>query len=103
MLNITFTFAENIDIYHNQSSLIVPVKTPIITKKQVTVTIYPQIVISRTYDVISFHSVSLFLFQIFSAAWKFIKKETLAQLFSCEFCKIFKNAFFYRTSQVFCF
>ena len=49
MLNITFTFAENIDIYHNQSSLIVPVKTPIITKKQVTVTIYPQIVISRTY------------------------------------------------------
>ena len=24
----------------------------------------------------------------------FIKKETLAQVFSCELCKIFKNAFF---------
>ena len=29
-----------------------------------------------------------------------IKKETLAQVFSCEFCKIFKNAFFYRTHPV---
>ena len=27
----------------------------------------------------------------------FIKKETLAQVFSCEFCEIFKNALFYRT------
>ena len=26
----------------------------------------------------------------------FIKKETLAQVFSCEFCEIFKNTFFYR-------
>ena len=25
---------------------------------------------------------------------KFIKKETLAQVFSCEFCEIFKNTFF---------
>ena len=25
---------------------------------------------------------------------KFIKIETLAQVFSCEFCEIFKNAFF---------
>ena len=24
----------------------------------------------------------------------FIKKETLAQVFSCEFCEIFKNTFF---------
>ena len=24
----------------------------------------------------------------------FIKKETLAQMFSCEFCEIFKNIFF---------
>ena len=30
----------------------------------------------------------------------FIKKETLAQLFSCEFCKIFKNTFFNRTPLV---
>ena len=30
----------------------------------------------------------------------FIKKETLAQEPSCEFCENFKNAFFYRTSLV---
>ena len=27
-----------------------------------------------------------------------MKKETLAQVFSCEFCKIFKNTFFQNTS-----
>ena len=27
----------------------------------------------------------------------FIKKETPTQLFSCEYCEIFKNSFFYRT------
>ena len=26
----------------------------------------------------------------------FIKKETLGQVFSCEFCEIFKNTFLYR-------
>ena len=26
--------------------------------------------------------------------YKFIKKETLAQVFSCEFCEISKNTFF---------
>ena len=26
-------------------------------------------------------------------AWNFIKKENLAQMFSCEFCEIFKNTF----------
>ena len=26
-----------------------------------------------------------------------LKKETLAQVFSCEFCEIYKNAFSYRT------
>ena len=30
----------------------------------------------------------------------FIKKETLAQVFSCEFYEISKNTFFYRTSPV---
>ena len=30
-------------------------------------------------------------------ACNFIKKETLVQVFSCEFCEIFKNTFFYRT------
>ena len=28
-------------------------------------------------------------------ACNFIKKESLAQVFSCEFCKISKNTFFY--------
>ena len=26
-----------------------------------------------------------------------LKKETLAQVFSCEFCEISKNTFYYRT------
>ena len=30
----------------------------------------------------------------------FIKKETLAQVFYCEVCKIFKNTYFYRTPLV---
>ena len=30
----------------------------------------------------------------------FIKKETLAQVFSCEFWEIFKNTFSYRTNPV---
>ena len=30
----------------------------------------------------------------------FIKKETLAQVFSCEFCEIFKNTFPSRTPPV---
>ena len=30
-------------------------------------------------------------------ACNFIKKKTLAQVFSYEFCKIFRNNFFYRT------
>ena len=34
---------------------------------------------------------------LFSKVESFIKKETLAQVLSCEFCKIFKNTFFYRT------
>ena len=30
----------------------------------------------------------------------FIRKDTLAQVFSCEFCKNFKNTIFYRTTPV---
>ena len=30
----------------------------------------------------------------------FIKKDTLAEVFSCEFCEIFKNTFFYRKPPV---
>ena len=33
-------------------------------------------------------------------ACNFIKKETVAQVFSCEFCEIFKITFFYRTPPV---
>ena len=37
---------------------------------------------------------SLFLLKLQAKACHFIKKETLAQMFSCEFCEIFKNTFF---------
>ena len=35
-----------------------------------------------------------------SEASNFIKKETLAQVFSCEFCKISKITFYYRTPEL---
>ena len=41
-----------------------------------------------------------FLAKLETSACNFIKKETLAQVFSCEFCKISKNTFFYRTLLV---
>ena len=31
---------------------------------------------------------------------RFIKKDTLAQVFSCQFCQVFKNTFFNRTPPV---
>ena len=44
---------------------------------------------------------SLFFNKVASLqACDFIKKETLAQVFSCEFCEIFKNTFFHRTPSV---
>ena len=33
-------------------------------------------------------------------AFNLIKKETLAQVFSCELCEISKNTFFHRTPLV---
>ena len=42
-------------------------------------------------------------FQMFSQeniCANFIKKETLAQVFSCEFCETFQETYFYRTSLV---
>ena len=33
-------------------------------------------------------------------ACNFVNKETLAQVFSCEFCVIYKNTFYYRTPLV---
>ena len=34
------------------------------------------------------------------ASGNFIKKESLAQVFSCEFCEFSKNTYFYRTPPV---
>ena len=34
-----------------------------------------------------------FLIQLQASAYNFIKKETVAQVFSCEFSKIFKGTF----------
>ena len=41
-----------------------------------------------------------FLIKLQAQACNFIKKETLAQVFSCEFCEISKNTFSYRTPPV---
>ena len=38
-----------------------------------------------------------FLIELRPKACNFIKKETLAQVFSCQFCKISKNTIFNRT------
>ena len=40
------------------------------------------------------------LIKLQAQACNFIKKETQAQVFSCEFCEIFKNSLFYRTPPV---
>ena len=42
----------------------------------------------------------LIIVQALGLACNFIKKETLAQVFSCEFCEISKNTFFNRTPPV---
>ena len=41
-----------------------------------------------------------FLIKLQAYTFNFIKKETLAQVLSCEICKISKNTFPYRTSPV---
>ena len=41
-----------------------------------------------------------FLIKFQADACNFIKKETLAQALSCEFCEISKRSFFYRTTPV---
>ena len=41
-----------------------------------------------------------FLIKLQTEACNFIKKATLGQVFSLEFCEIFKNTFSYRTPQV---
>ena len=42
----------------------------------------------------------LFFNKVAGLAWNFIKKESLAQVFSCEFCEIYNNTFLYRTTPV---
>ena len=37
---------------------------------------------------------SLFLIKLQAQAWNLLIKETLAQVFPCEFCEVFKNTFF---------
>ena len=41
-----------------------------------------------------------FLIKLRTSACNFIKKETLAKVFSCEFCEISKSTFFYKTPPV---
>ena len=41
-----------------------------------------------------------FLIKLQAKAWNFIKKESLRLVFSCEFCEISKNIFFYITPLV---
>ena len=43
---------------------------------------------------------SLFFNKVAGLACNFIKKETLTQVFSCEFCETSKNTFYYRTPPV---
>ena len=42
----------------------------------------------------------LFFKKVAGLACNCIKKESLTQMFSCEFCEISKNTFFYRTPLV---
>ena len=44
--------------------------------------------------------VSLFFISCKPEICNFIKKETLGQVFSCEFCEISKDTFCYRTRPV---
>ena len=43
---------------------------------------------------------NLFLIKLQAEACNFIKKKTLTQVFSCEFCQISQNTFFHRTPPV---
>ena len=46
------------------------------------------------------HLCKSLLFDLLNFLINFIKKETLAQVFSGEFCEIFKNTLFHRTPLV---
>ena len=60
-----------------------------------------------SYSLSFFHCSFLFHFRSSHRSkpqvYNFIKKETLAQMFSCELCEISNNTFFYRTPLGDCF
>ena len=41
-----------------------------------------------------------FLIKLLASGCNFIEKETLAHVFSCEFCEVSENTFYYRTPLV---
>ena len=47
-----------------------------------------------------FQSLNLFQIKFPKISCNFVKKEALAQVFSCEFCQIYQNTFSYRTPPV---
>ena len=52
--------------------------------------IFFQMTLRKILENVFFEALEAF----FKKACNFIKKESLAQVFSCEFCEIFKNTFF---------
>ena len=46
---------------------------------------------------------SLFLINLQALSAGFLKKKNLIQVFTCEYCKIFKNIIFYRTTLMVAF
>ena len=67
------------------------------SQKQPPEVFYKKIVLENFAKFIGKHLSQSLFFNKFARACNFIKKETLVQVFSCEFCEIFKNTFFYRT------
>ena len=64
--------------------------------------LFPEIVMIYSSQIFSLKALSQMFNQVLNTpqACDFIKKETLGQVFSSEFCKISKNTFSYRTPPV---
>ena len=58
----------------------------------------PEAAIGRCFQFSSFQIWILFLMKL--EGLQFYKKGTTAQVFSCKYCEIFRNSFFYRTPPV---
>ena len=58
-----------------------------------------KLVMVKLSKMIAFSKNKIYLHEI-SGVCNFIKNEALTQVFSCEFCKIFKTTFLYRTPPV---